>query len=107
MDLGLIREISALGLGAVIAVIVLIWKRIDDQRYAATLAEMNDRLLKVVTDNTSAMNNVARALNDLHNHQERMREAIEENISVTRELSGAVTELRVEISRMSGRRQAA
>jgi len=115
MDLGLIREIApALGLGAVVVVVLLIWKRIDDQRYAATLAEMNDRLLKVVIDNTSAMNdlsgslnNLATSIDNLDSRQEQMQKAIEENISASRELFKPVTELRVGIAEISARRQAA
>lgn len=67
-----IGELASLGLGAVLAGIVLYWKRIDDQRYADRLERMWDRrdeqqerLLTIIRQNSiaiEAMTNTISAL---------------------------------------------
>lgn len=55
IDLPLIRELATLGLGALIAGIVLVWKRADDARYSKALEDMNKTLLTALTANTTAL----------------------------------------------------
>ena len=48
-----------------IAVLVLSWKRTDDQGYAAKLLELTDRIMVTVESNTKAMSRMAEAVEAL------------------------------------------
>ena len=61
-DATLIGQIASLGLGAVIAVIVLMWKRGDDLRHDRYIMDMNTRLVSLVENNTQALTNLLRAI---------------------------------------------
>lgn len=76
MDLSLINQISGLGLGAVIAVVLIIWKRGDDQRRERETTAMIERmdrsaqerekvLIQLVRDNTTAMQSLELAVSRL------------------------------------------
>jgi hypothetical protein len=76
MDLSLINQVSGLGLGAVIAVVLIIWKRGDDQRrereMSALIGRMEDTaksreavLVQLVRDNTAAMQSLEAAVSRL------------------------------------------
>ena len=61
-DATLIGQIASLGLGAVIAVIVLMWKRGDDLRHDRYMMEMNSRLTLLIENDVTALNNLLRAI---------------------------------------------
>ena len=51
----LLERAATLGLGALIAVIVLLWKRADDKEHALQLAKMEERNNKIIEANIKAM----------------------------------------------------
>ena len=58
----IITQLASLGLGAVIAGMVLVWKRADDKRYSDSLLLLStaqevreERLLKILDVNTAAL----------------------------------------------------
>uniref|UniRef100_A0A6H1ZBE6 Holin n=1 Tax=viral metagenome TaxID=1070528 RepID=A0A6H1ZBE6_9ZZZZ len=62
MELTLLSQIASLGLGAVIAVIVLIWKRGDDATHRKEIIAIiermevrDDQIIKLVETTTAAM----------------------------------------------------
>ena len=65
MQLELINGVASLGLGAVLAVIVLMWKRTDDKRYIERLEAREDRLIGIVDANTTAMRDLKHAIDGL------------------------------------------
>ena len=90
MDLSLINQVSGLGLGAVIAVVLIIWKRGDDQRrereMSALISRMEEAaksreavLVQLVRDNTAAMQSLEAAVSrlgaDVTSHRWRPRTA--------------------------------
>jgi hypothetical protein len=64
IESGLITQIASLGLGAVIAVVVLMWKRSDDARHETYQRETSERLFRVVENNTAAMVELERTLHN-------------------------------------------
>jgi hypothetical protein len=77
IDIPLLREAMTLGLGALIAVITLIWKRADDLRYAKALEDMNRTLLTALDANTRAVLGVQTAVEaqaDRRQQEQEMRE---------------------------------
>ena len=64
-EAGLLRDISSLGLGAVITVIVIYWKRADDMRYQKALENLTQQSIEVIKVNTSAMNAVEMAVRSM------------------------------------------
>lgn len=58
-------QVANLGLAAVIAVVVLNWKRNDDQSYADKLRELTNRMMVALEGNTKAMNHMADAVETL------------------------------------------
>jgi hypothetical protein len=72
MELDLLTQLSSLGVGAIVAGIVLIWKRADDQRFAGTqaqfLAESErrfDQMLDAFRSNTDALRALQETLSRL------------------------------------------
>uniref|UniRef100_A0A6H1ZEL8 Uncharacterized protein n=1 Tax=viral metagenome TaxID=1070528 RepID=A0A6H1ZEL8_9ZZZZ len=72
MEISLLTQIASLGLGAVIAVIVLIWKRTDDQAHAKALEiiilrmdAQSERILKVMEATTIALQSLQRVVESL------------------------------------------
>ena len=72
MEIGLITQLSSLGLGAVIAVIVLLWKRGDDARYIKSLEDFvtrsetrDERMLKVIESTTLALQALQKTIETL------------------------------------------
>lgn len=55
IDIPLLRELASLGLGALLAGILMVWKRADDSRYAKSIEDMNRALLSALEANTRAM----------------------------------------------------
>ena len=51
-ELAFVKEFASLGLGAVIAVVVLVWKRNDDKKYETELCNVTNRMIKVIEDIT-------------------------------------------------------
>ncbi|MBN1286162.1 MAG: hypothetical protein JXB47_12260 [Anaerolineae bacterium] len=79
-------QIASLGLGAVIAVIVLNWKRDDDRKYAEalkTLGAEGDRRLDLMLDafraNTEALNGLREILEE-DRHTEQMLADLERRL---------------------------
>ena len=67
-----ITQVTSLGLGAVIALVVLTWKRIDDARYAATLRQLVeerdrrfDLMLDAFRENSEALRGLSDAIGQL------------------------------------------
>jgi hypothetical protein len=78
-NLDLLTQIGSLGIGAVIAVIVLLWKRTDDQRHEQRLEALTeegnrrfDLLLEISQGTTLALNELRATLGE--------REAIEKTL---------------------------
>jgi hypothetical protein len=72
MDLTLLEKMANLGLGAVVLVIVLLWKRADDQRrereQAALLAQLTERekhLMQLVAENRAALTGLQQTVEQL------------------------------------------
>ena len=72
MEIDFIQQVADYGLAAVVFVIVILWKRADDVRreretasIMAALSEREDRLLKIVQDNTAALNALQAAIAQL------------------------------------------
>ena len=91
-DIGVISDVVGLGVGAVIAIIVLLWKRGDDQRYQKALEDME----KQHQDNMTAMEKQHQ--DDLKAMIERMdhrdgenRAIIEANTAALKSVENAVT----------------
>jgi hypothetical protein len=64
-------QLFSLGIGGVIAAVVLYWKRDDDKSHkaaliahAAELSKINTTLIKVITANTRAINTLAIIVGD-------------------------------------------
>jgi hypothetical protein len=55
MDTALLNSLAGLGVGGLLAAIVMNWKRQDDLRYGVELKGLNERMLVVVDGNTKAM----------------------------------------------------
>lgn len=69
MELSLISQLASLGLGAVIAGVVLIWKRNDDQKHQETLEDIikrlearDDRALKVIEITAATMQSLQKTI---------------------------------------------
>lgn len=60
----LIKFLPSLGVGSVVAIIVLLWKRSDDKRFEKTICNLADKMLLVIQKNTEA-NTVLRESVDL------------------------------------------
>lgn len=54
-DFTILTQLSSLGLGAVIAILVLIWKRGDDSRHENYLVATNATLIQLVEANTASL----------------------------------------------------
>ena len=72
MDLTLLEKVSNLGLGAVVLVIVLLWKRADDQRrereQAALLSQLTERekhLMQLIAENRAALTGLQQTVEQL------------------------------------------
>jgi len=61
MDAAL-AQLATLGIGGVVAVIVLMWKRADDKRYADELRADRDRIQTALEANTTAVIEVNRTI---------------------------------------------
>ena len=79
MEVELIKIAANLGLAAVIAVILLIWKRQDDKRFESVLdgflkrqEEMIQHLVRVIEANTQAMSDVKIALAEVKHFMEQV-----------------------------------
>lgn len=82
MEPGL-QQLISLGVGGVVAAVVLFWKRQDDLRYQQELKQITERSMTVTERATEAMNNVAKAVEELCSlteMQERLQ-ALEKAIS--------------------------
>jgi hypothetical protein len=62
MDLDLLSKVAQMGIGVMIAIIVLMWKRADDVKFQndlrgviASCNEREDKLIAVLETNTAAM----------------------------------------------------
>ncbi len=64
-DIGLLTQLSSLGLGAVIAIIVLLWKRADDQAHRDELAAIIARMEARDERMLAALESTALALQSL------------------------------------------
>jgi hypothetical protein len=72
MELDLLAQLSSFGIGAVVAGIVLMWKRADDQRFAGTqtrfITESErrfDQMLQAFKENTDALKSLQTTLGRL------------------------------------------
>lgn len=65
MDIQLITAIGQFGLGAVIALIVLYWKREDDKRHENYMSATNAAILAALTANTAALNGLQKTVETL------------------------------------------
>ena len=82
-EASLLERAITLGLGALIAVVVLIWKRSDDARYAKSIEDTNVRLFIALEAVTQAMIGVRNAvesqetLNELREEMRKLRDEAE------------------------------
>ncbi len=72
MDVELVKQISDFGLAAVMLLIVVLWKRSDDQRHMAELSSLVSRqderekqLMQLVADNTAALRALEHTISQL------------------------------------------
>ena len=80
MPVELITQVSSLGLGAVLAVVVLVWKRADDARYISYVEKTNAQLFKIIEENIETLGNLQKAIEgavNLTRLEDRLREAEE------------------------------
>lgn len=81
-DLEILNIAAGLGIGGVLAVLVIIWKRADDKRYTTTLEEITKRLLDVIASNTKAISentSAIQAISTLKDVEDRLK-AMEERL---------------------------
>jgi len=52
MEWILIEKFASLGLGALIAIIVLVWKRFDDKAHRKEIYDLSGKMLKSLENNT-------------------------------------------------------
>ena len=77
MPIELISQVSSLGLGAVLAVVVLVWKRADDLRHISYVEQTNAKLIAIIESNTATLTNLQKtveALASLARLEDRLRE---------------------------------
>jgi len=65
METSLLELFVSMGVGGVLAGVVLLWKRSDDQRYQKATEQREDRLLTALAANTTAMQKVTSAIEAL------------------------------------------
>lgn len=72
MELDILKAVANLGLAAVVAVILLVWKRQDDRRFENVLSgfvrrqeEMVQALIRVVEANNRALSDIHTALGEI------------------------------------------
>ena len=65
METTLLSNLVGLGVGGVLAAVVLVWKRSDDQHYAQGLRELTERSISAQNQTTVAMQQVAGAIEKL------------------------------------------
>ena len=65
MESALLNSLVGLGVGGALAAVVLVWKRQDDQRYAAAMKDIAERSLGAQEKTTVAMQQVAAAIDKL------------------------------------------
>jgi uncharacterized protein Yka (UPF0111/DUF47 family) len=66
MEQTLVNNLISLGIGGVVAAIVLLWKRQDDQRYAGELKALTERSLRAQEEATRAMRDLAGTIEKLN-----------------------------------------
>ena len=71
-ELNIITQVTSLGLGAVIAVLVLIWKRADDQRYQKYIEDQNKLLIET-------LRSVALTIQSVENSMELVLKVLQSN----------------------------
>jgi len=94
MELELIKVAANLGLAAVIAVILMLWKRQDDKRFEAILEgflarqeELVKRVVQVIEANNRALTDVNAALGEIRAFMDRVDQRLarlEEKIDASR-----------------------
>ena len=94
MDIELLKAMTNLGLAAVVAVILMIWKRQDDKRFGAILEgflqrqeELVEKLVQVIEANNRALTDVNAALGEIRAFMDRVDQRLarlEEKIDASR-----------------------
>lgn len=94
MEVELIKAAANLGLAAVIAVILMLWKRQDDKRFEAILEgflarqeELVKRVVQVIEANNRALTDVNAALGEIRAFMDRVDQRLarlEEKIDASR-----------------------
>lgn len=58
----ILASLAPLGVGGIIAYIVLMWKRADDQRYAGELKADREQMMSALAANSNALQEVSQTL---------------------------------------------